>query len=75
MKKLIFSVAVFSAFALSSCGGGPSVCDCVNMDKDKADDKMKEACKTLRKEWEEKYEKASDDEKKKLEEEVSACKK
>ncbi len=73
MKKLIFSVAVLSAFVLSSCGGGASVCDCVNMDEDKADDKMKEACKTMEKEWKDKYDKATDEEKEKLMEEIKAC--
>jgi hypothetical protein len=76
MKKLILSIAVITAFALSSCGGKDgedlSVCDCVNM-KDDADDKTKEACKTMEKEWKDKYEKASDEEKKKLQEEVEAC--
>ena len=71
MKKLIYSVAVLAAFAFASCGG-PSLCDCVNM-KDDADDKTKEACKTMEKEWKDKYEKASDEEKKKLQEEVEAC--
>jgi hypothetical protein len=41
--------------------------------KDDADDKTKEACKTMEKEWKDKYEKASDEEKKKLQEEVEAC--
>ena len=75
MKKMIFSVAVLSAFIMSSCGGGPSVCECVNMDEDKADDKMKEACKTMEKEWKDKYEKASDEEKEKLREEIEGCEK
>lgn len=39
MKKLIFSVAVLSAFALSSCGGGEmSLCDCMGL-RDKYDSK------------------------------------
>ncbi len=73
MKKAIYSVAVLAAFLMASCGGGPALCDCVNLDEDKADDKMKEACKTMEKEWKDKYEKASDDEKKKLQEEAEAC--
>lgn len=73
MKKLIYSAAVLAAFSFASCGG-PSVCDCVNID-DKADDKMKEACKTMEKEWKDKFDKASDDEKKKLMEEIEACEK
>lgn len=72
MKKLIYSVAVLSAVVLSSCGGGPSVCDCVNID-DKADDKMKEACKTMEKEWKEKYDKADDAGKEELMKEIEAC--
>jgi hypothetical protein len=71
MKKLIYSVAVLAAFAVSSCGG-PSVCDCVNLD-DKADDKQKEACEKMEKEWKDKYDKASDEEKEKLMEEIKAC--
>ncbi len=71
MKKLIYSVAVLAAFTFASCGG-PSLCDCINID-DKADDKTKEACKTMEKEWKDKYDKASDDEKKKLQEEAQAC--
>ena len=71
MKKLIYSVAVLAVFTFASCGG-PSLCDCVNM-KDDADDKTKEACKTMGKEWKDKYDKASDEEKKKLQEEVEAC--
>ena len=74
MKKLIYSVAVVAAFALASCGGGPSLCDCVNID-DKADDKMKEACATMGKESKEKYEKASDEDKEKMMKEMEACKK
>lgn len=38
MKKVIFSVAVISAFALSSCGGDMSLCDCMKL-KDKYDSK------------------------------------
>lgn len=71
MKKLIYSVAVLAVFTFASCGG-PSLCDCVNM-KDDADDKTKEACKTMEKEWKDKYDKASDEEKKKLQEEAEAC--
>lgn len=73
MKKLIYSVAAVAAFAFASCGG-PSVCDCVNAGKD-ADDKTKEKCEAMEKEWKEKYDKASDDEKKKLMEEIQACEK
>jgi len=71
MKKLL----IIPALAIFASCGGPSVCDCVNMDRDKADDKMKTKCEEMEKEWKDKYEKASDDEKKKLEEEVKACKK
>ena len=83
MKKVLLSVAVVAAFA--SCGG-PSVCDCVkgmeemgkkmeeaggDADKMKAieeeyKDKM-EACKKL-------GEDASDEDKKKMEEEAKECK-
>lgn len=66
MKKLIYSVAVLAAFAFASCGG-PSLCDCVNADKDDKD--MEEKCKK----YDEQYEKASDEEKEKLEEEAEAC--
>ncbi len=75
MKKLIYSAALLTAVVLSSCGGGPALCDCVNLDKEKADDKMKEACETMEKEWKEKYDKADDDAKKKMQEEAEACEK
>ena len=65
MKKLIYSVAVLAAFTFTSCG--PSLCDCVNADSDDKD--MKEKCKK----YDEQYEKASDEEKEKLEEEADAC--
>lgn len=48
MKKVIFSVAVISAFALSSCGGEMTVCDCMGL-KDKYESK-EEAEKDLGKE-------------------------
>lgn len=75
MKKLIYSVAVLTAVVLSSCGGGPSVCDCVNMDKDKADDKMKEACEKMEEEWRDKYEKADDKAKEEMMKEIEGCEK
>ena len=49
-----------------------TLCDCVNMKKD-ADDKTKEACKEMEQEWKDKYEKANDDEKKKMMDEIMAC--
>ena len=61
MKKVLLSVAVVAAFA--SCGG-PSICDCVNAEGEKT-----EECKALDK----KYEEASDEDKKKMEEEAEKC--
>ena len=67
MKKIFLSVAVVSALILASCGG-PSVCDCVKNDKaEKKDEAMTKKCK-------EKNDKASDEEKKKMEEEAEKCK-
>ena len=79
MKKFILPVAALT-FLMMSCGGykdkkkeeGPALCDCVNMKKD-ADDKTKEACKEMEQEWKDKYEKANDDEKKKMMDEIMAC--
>ena len=67
MKKLIYSVAVVAAFAFASCGG-PSVCDCVkNGTAEKPDEAMTKKCA-------EKFENASDEEKKKMEDEADKCK-
>ena len=68
MKKVLLSVAVVAAFA--SCGG-PSICDCVN----EAEGVDKEVCDKMEKEWKDKFKDASDDDKKKMREEVDACKK
>ena len=34
MKKLFVSAGVVSAMFLSSCGGGPSICDCIKTSTD-----------------------------------------
>jgi hypothetical protein len=46
MKKVLLSVAVATTFAFTSCGGSPSVCDCLkNSEKGaEADMKMAENC-------------------------------
>ncbi len=72
MKKVLLSLSVFASLAMMSCGGGPALCDCVNI-KDDADEKMKTACETMETEWKAKYEKADEEAKKKLEEEIMAC--
>lgn len=58
MKKLIFSVAVVSAFALSSCGGEMSVCDCMGLkdkystkkdaEKELGEEKVKKCMETIK---------------------------
>lgn len=68
MKKLIFSVAVVSAFALSSCGGEMTLCDCMGL-KDKYDSK-EEAEKELGKE---KLDKCMDLMKDAKEEDIKKC--
>ncbi len=68
MKKLIFSVAVLSAFALSSCGGEMSLCDCMGL-KDKYDSK-EDAEKELGKE---KLDKCMDLMKDAKEEDIKKC--
>jgi hypothetical protein len=70
MKKLIFSVAVVSAFALSSCGGEMTLCDCIGL-KDKYDSK-EDAEKELGKE---KVDKCMDLMKDAKEEDIEKCKK
>ncbi len=89
MKKLLFSACMLSMMAFVACGddkkdedgeegkdgksSGPGLCDCVNMDMETADDKLKDACKEMEKEWKDKYENASDEEKKELMEKVKDC--
>lgn len=68
MKKLIFSVAVVSAFALSSCGGEMTLCDCMGL-KDKYDSK-EDAEKELGKE---KIDKCMDLMKDAKEEDIKKC--
>lgn len=70
MKKLIFSVAVVSAFALSSCGGEMTLCDCMGL-KDKYDSK-EDAEKELGKE---KVDKCMDLMKDAKEEDLKKCEK
>jgi hypothetical protein len=71
MKKLIFSVAVVSAFALSSCGGGEmTLCDCMGL-RDKYESKA-DAEKELGKE---KIDKCMDLMKEAKEEDVKKCEK
>jgi len=59
MKKLILSVAVVSAFALSSCGGGDlSLCDCMGLkdkypskkdaEKELGEEKVKKCIETMK---------------------------
>ena len=86
MKKVIYSVAVVAAFALASCGGGPSICDCVKMGeemtKDMADSGMDEAkMKEIEAKYKDKAEACkkmgegkSDEDKAKMMEEAKNCK-
>ena len=71
MKKVLLSAAVVSFLAVSC---GPSLCDCVNLSKDEASDSQKEKCEAMEKEWKEKYDAASDEEKEAMQDEVKACK-
>jgi hypothetical protein len=71
MKKVVLMAAVVAAFAFTSCGGGPSVCDCMK-------DEKAEGCDELQKEWEKKVEDAKTDEEKEkvmkeMMEEASKC--
>lgn len=72
MKKVIYSVAIVATMILASCGG-PSMCDCMNMEKDDA--KLKEPCEKMEKEMKEKYDKATDEEKEEMMKEMEACEK
>lgn len=72
MKKVLLSFGVVAAMAMTSCGG-PSVCDCVTIDEDKADEAMVEKCKKMEEEWKSKFEEASDEEKESMMEEIKAC--
>jgi hypothetical protein len=74
MKKVLLSLGVVAAMAMTSCGG-PSVCECVNMDKDSADEAMIEKCEAMEKEWKDKYKEASDEEKEEMMKEIEACEK
>ena len=67
MKKLFVSAGIASAMFLTSCGGA-SLCDCVNGEK-----KDSEECIAMEKEWEDKFEKATDDEKEAMMKEMKAC--
>jgi hypothetical protein len=64
MKKVFFSVAVVSALALASCGGGAKadgekLCNCM---KEAMKDMSKmEECQKMGEEMEKKYPKGSDD--------------
>ena len=73
MKKVLLSLGVVAAFAMTSCGGGPSVCECVNIDEDSADEAMIKECETMEKEWKAKYEEASEEDKKEMMKEIKAC--
>jgi hypothetical protein len=79
MKKSILVLSAFIAITISSCGGakegddkkGPELCTCVNEKWE--NDEEKAACEEMKKEWEAKYNDASEDDKKKLRDEVMAC--
>ena len=61
MKKVIYSVAIVATMALASCGGAPSICDCVTMGEE-AQKEMEEAGEDEAKikEVEEKYKDKAD---------------
>ena len=76
MKKSLLAVAVVATFGLASCGG-PSICDCVELDEEwrEAEDQEAweeenkdkiEACEELEDELIKEYEDASDEEKEEL---------
>ena len=83
MKKIWLSSAVMGAMGMASCGpnreevkeedvvpAGPTLCECINMT-------MKEQtpeCEAMEKEWEAKYEAASDEVKSAMKAEFEACK-
>ena len=92
MKKMMFSLVAVAALALVSCGskdaenkeGGPSVCDCVQWEKDYrkeksdangADEKkaVKEKYKDKEEQCEKMYDEATKEEKKKMREEAEKC--
>ena len=86
MKKVIYSVAIVATMALASCGGGASVCDCLKMGEEAMKESQEAAGDEAKlKEIQEKYklkaeeckklgEGKSEEEMKKLQEEVEACK-
>jgi len=80
MKKSILGLGMLTMLILASCGGakeegdakkGPELCTCVNEKWE--NDEEKEACETMRKEWEAKYNDSSEDDKKKMMDEIEAC--
>lgn len=74
MKKIVLSIAVIATMGLASCGG-TSLCECVNLDEDKADEKMLEECKTMKTDWKAKFKDASEEEQKTMQAEIEACEK
>ncbi len=72
MKKVLLSLVVVASMAMVSCGGGPALCDCVNI-KDDADEKLKTACSTMETDWKAKFEKADEAEQAKLMKDIEAC--
>ncbi len=74
MKKVLLSLGVVAALAMTSCGG-PSVCECVTLDKEDADEAMVEKCEAMEKEWKDKFKEASDEEKEEMMKEIEACEK
>jgi hypothetical protein len=79
MKKSILLFSAVAALVMASCGGakeeekkdGPELCTCVNEKWE--NDEEKTACEEMRKEWEAKYNDSSEDDKKKMMEEIEAC--
>lgn len=80
MKKSILILSALVAITIASCGGakeegddkkGPELCTCVNEKWE--NDEEKAACEEMKKEWEAKYNDSSEDDKKKMMDEIMAC--
>ena len=80
-KKMFYVSALAGMSILASYGGsktedaeekkGPDLCTCVNGKAE--NDADKKACEEMEQEWKAKYNDASEEDKKKMQEEVMAC--
>lgn len=89
IKYLLIGLVTSAAALLTSCGNsegsegtesketsevkGPTLCECVNIDKGSADSEMVEACEKMEEEWKVKFENASESEQDEMMAEFEEC--